>query len=217
MPVRRSASIPRAGIRCLLAALALAFLTVACSGSGQQYVKSSDDRTYFKVPDGWKLYDEGSIIGGNKDLSDEQRDNILSTSWRTAFDASPEPNLHHLFSAATLYPTGLALVDHLSPDDADAVSDQVLRNDFLPVDNASDAGQLEMLSYERVNPGGGFHGIRFRARITSMADSEVYAEGPAFTFEQISLLNQARDKSYSLIVMCSSTCFEKHADRIEGV
>ena len=41
----------------LLSALAIAVLAAACSGTGYTYVKNSDDQTYFKVPDKWKLYE----------------------------------------------------------------------------------------------------------------------------------------------------------------
>lgn len=216
MPGRRSTRRNHAALGGSFAVVA-ALLLAACSGSGTQYVSNNDDRTYFKVPAGWKLFDERELIDRNEDLSKEQREEILSTSWRTAFDANPSPKLNHLFSTNSSYPTGFALVDQLTPDASDAISDQTLRNAFLPVDQASEANQLTVLAYENLNPGGGFHGIRFRARITSAPDSEVYAEGPAFTFEQISLVDQAREKSYSLIVLCSSKCFEKHTDRIEGV
>jgi hypothetical protein len=217
MPGRRSTRNGAALLPCIAAAAAVALALAACSSSGDQYVENSDDRTYFKVPGGWKLYSEETLIEQNDELSEEQREQVLSSSWRTAFDASPDPDVQHLFATDSSFPTGFALVDQLSQEATDTVSDQVLRNQFIPVDAAGDAGQLEMLSYENVNQGDGFHGIRFRARISSMPESEVYPEGPAFTFEQVSLVDQARERSYSLIVMCSSRCFEKHTSRIHGV
>ncbi|MFI5046327.1 MAG: hypothetical protein ACHQIG_04620 [Acidimicrobiia bacterium] len=216
MPGRRSWSHRSAAWGTCLAVIG-ALALAGCSGSGSQYVKSTEDHTYFKVPSSWVLFGERKLISQDTQLSGEQKDKILKSSWRTAFDASPEPQVQHVFASNSAFPTGFAVVDKLSSDDADQVSDLVLRNQFVPVDKLVQSKQLDLLGYEAVNRSGGFHGIRFRARITSAPDSEVYAEGPAFTFEQISLVDQEHAKSYSLLVMCSSKCFESHTDRIEGV
>jgi len=193
------------------------FALAGCSSSGSQYVKSTENRTYFKVPTGWKLFDEQQLIQDNKDLSADQKDKILNSSWRVGFDASPEPQPQHVFAPHSGFPVGFAEVDHLSGGDSDAVSDESLRNQFIPVDQLVQNKQLDVLDYQNVNRGGGFHGIRFRARVHSAPDSPIYAEGPAFTIEQVSLVNQAHDKSYSLITMCSAKCFEKNTGRIEGI
>jgi hypothetical protein len=215
MPVRRSMRIRASSVLCVI--VAVAFVAAACGGSGQQYVKNSDDHAYYKVPDDWKLFDEKSILANTDDLSDEQREQILSSSWRTGFDASPQPDIGHLLRSSAQYPTGFARVSPLSFDDADTVSDKELRNEFVDIDKAIDAGQVEMVAYDSENRDGGFHGIRFRARINAAPESEVYAEGPAFTIEQISLLNQAKDKKYSMLVVCSAKCFETNAGRIKDV
>jgi len=206
---------PAAAALCIVVFGALAL--AGCSSSGTQYVKSSEDHTYFKLPSGWKQFDEQSLIQDNEKLSNEQKDQILNTSWRLGFDASPEPHVDHVFATNSAFPVGFAEVDQLSASDRDAVSDETLRNQFIPVDQLSQNNQLDVLSYESVNRSGGFHGIRFRARVHSAPDSPIYAQGPAFTIEQISFVNQAHDKSYSLITMCSSKCFEKNTSRIEGV
>jgi hypothetical protein len=192
-------------------------LVAGCSGSGTQYVSNSGDHTYFKVPAGWKLYDEKAVVDSMADLSPEQRDHVLDTSWRTVFDANPKPSLGHFAKTGSKFPAGYAVVATNSSDTQDQISDQSMRNQFLAVDELSNAGQLTVLGYDSVNKGNGLHGIRIRARVTSKPDSEIYPQGDAFTFEQISLTDQTREKSYSLIVMCSSRCFEKHADRIEGI
>ena len=197
--------------------LAGALVLAACGGSGEQYVKNGEDHAYFRVPGEWKLYDEKHVIDNTDDLSEEQRDKILENTWRTAFDASPDPELRNLFSGSARYPTGFALVQPLSGQSQDEVSDLAMRNQFVPVDEALEGGQGDLLAYEMLNLDDGFHGIRFRARIHSDPESQIYSEGPAFTFEQISLLNQAKDKMYSMFVMCSSKCFEGHTDRITRV
>jgi len=216
MPGRRSTS-RRSAAWVLALALVAALALAGCAGSGTQYVSNSADHTYFKVPSGWKLFGEKTIVDANHALSKDQRNQILDTSWRTAFDASPRPSLQHLANADAAFPTGYAIVDTLSAKDSDTMSDSAMRNMFFQVDTLYDAQQLKMLSYQSVDRGNGLHGVRLRARVKSDPSSKVYAEGPAFTFEQVTLVDQSRTKTYSLIVVCSSTCFEKQTDRIEGV
>ena len=53
--------------------LAAAAVLSACGGSGYHYVKSSEDRTFFKVPDDWELYDNDALLDASKsDLSDDE-------------------------------------------------------------------------------------------------------------------------------------------------
>ena len=162
MPGRRSTSRSTAAWATCLALL-VALGLAGCSSSGSQYVSNSQDHTYFKVPANWKLFGEKTIIDSNTGLSTDQRNQILDTSWRTAFDASPQPKLQHLADASAAFPTGYSMVETLSSKDADEISDLAMRNKFFDVDKLYDAQQLKMLRYESVEKGGGFHGVRIRA------------------------------------------------------
>jgi hypothetical protein len=215
MPGRRSTRrTPAAVVLCL--ALFGALGLAGCS-SDSQYVSNKSDHTYFKVPVGWKLFGEQQVVDATPNLSAKQRTQKLDSSWSTVFDADPKPSLGHWPLPSARYPSGYAVVASNSVGTADQLSDESMRNQFLSVDELSSSKQLEVLSYEQVNKGSGLHGIRIRARVSSKADSSYYPQGATFTFEQISLTNQARDKSYSLIVLCSATCFQRNSKKIEGV
>ena len=141
----------------LLVAAPLAL--AACAGSGYHYVKSSENKTYFKVPDSWKLYDQESVLDALKgSLSEDEIEQRRDTMWTTVFDANPAPTLNHLGSNRPDYPLGQAVVRPLSPEAADAASLQSLRNIFFNIDDALDAGTAHVSAYDLVELPGGFHG-----------------------------------------------------------
>ena len=154
----------RSAAMLLLVAAPLAL--AACAGSGYHYVKSSEDKTYFKVPENWHLYDEESVLGAlegalSKDEIEARRD----TTWTSVFDADPDPSLNHVASRQPNYPVGRAIVQPLSPDFSDSASLKTLRNLFFEVDSALDAGSGSVQSYEPVELDGGFHGSHLVATL----------------------------------------------------
>jgi len=194
-----------------LAALAAALLGTACSSTGYHYVKSSDDRTYFKVPEGWKLYDEDQLLKAyGKDLSPRQKASELDTAWQVAFDASPQPSLEHLGDPKAKHPNGLAVVRELSFDAADTTSLVSLRNLFYDVDTAVQNEMGEIIAYEPLEPEGGFHGFHLVAEVDT-------ADGTVVTLDQTSLVDQATSKVYTLLVTCDARCYDDNVDQIERV
>ena len=63
----------------LLLLVAAPLALAACAGSGYHYVKSTEDKTYFKVPESWNLYDEESILGALKGPSRRTRSPSAAT------------------------------------------------------------------------------------------------------------------------------------------
>jgi hypothetical protein len=186
-------------------------LLAGCAGSDYHYVKSSSDRTYFKVPNQWTLFDEEDIIdrlGAN--LTDAQREEELDQTWRVAFDASPKPTLRHLGATGATSPAGLAVVRSLSFDDADTVSLGSLRNYFFDVDTALQDETGELVSYEELQLDGGFRGSHLVANLT-MPDGQV------MTIDQTVLVDQATTKVYALLVSCSNVCYEENSSDIKRV
>ena len=186
-------------------------LLAGCANSGYDYVKSSSDKTYFKVPSKWTLFDEEDIVdrlGG--DLTDAQRQQTLDETWRVAFDASPNPTLRHLGATSARDPSGLAVVRTLSFDDADAMSLGSLRNYFFDIDTMMDDETAEVVSYEDLEFDGGFHGSHLVANLTM-------SDGGVMTIDQTLLLDQATTKLYALIVSCSSVCYEQNSKDIKQV
>lgn len=186
-------------------------LLAGCANSGYDYVKSSSDKTYFKVPSKWTLFDEEDIVdrlGG--DLTDAQRQQTLDETWRVAFDVSPNPTLRHLGATSARDPSGLAVVRTLSFDDADAMSLGSLRNYFFDIDTMMDDETAEVVSYEDLEFDGGFHGSHLVANLTM-------SDGGVMTIDQTLLLDQATTKLYALIVSCSSVCYEQNSKDIKQV
>jgi hypothetical protein len=192
----------------LLVAAPLAL--TACGGSGYNYVKSTEDKTYFKVPDSWKLYDEESVLGAlkgalSKDEISERRD----TSWTTVFDANPDPSLEHLASNRPSYPVGRAIVQPLSSEASDGASLQSLRNIFFDVDKGVDSGATTVKLYEPVELAGGFHGSHLVANMTLKSGT--------VTFNQIAVFDQATSKVYAISISCSTACYDKYESKISTV
>jgi hypothetical protein len=193
------------------AVLLLAGLGAACSSTGYHYVKNSDDRTYFKVPDAWKLYDEEQVLQAYaKDLSPRERATERDTSWQVVFDASPKPSLTHLGSPKAHHPNGIAVVRQLSFDDSDSLSLGSLRNLFYDVDSAIQNQMGEIVAYEPLEPDGGFHGFHLVADVDTQ-------EGGVVTLDQTTLVDQATSKVYTLLVTCDAQCYDDNVDQIERV
>lgn len=200
----------RRRIPSILAGLAAMVFVAGCAGSGFSYVKSSSDKTYFKVPDRWTLFDESDVVESlGADLTDTEREAELDQSWRVAFDAAPEPTLRHLGAAGANHPAGIAVVRNLDFDAADVISLSVLRNYFFDVDTALQDGTGEVLDYEELQIDGGFRGSHLVATL-DVGDERM-------TIDQTILLDQATTKLYALLVSCSNVCYDDNKGQISTV
>ena len=166
----------------VLLLLAAPLVLAACAGSGYHYVKSSEDKTYFKVPDNWKLYDENSVLGALKGaLSKDEIAQRRDTTWTTVFDADPQPSLNHLAAKQPNYPVGHAIVQPLSAEASDGASLQSLRNIFFDVDTGLDNGGATVKLYEPVDLSGGFHGSHLVAASTESRARSPSTRSPCST------------------------------------
>ena len=198
----------RSAAMLLLVAAPLAL--AACAGSGYHYVKSSEDKTYFKVPENWHLYDEESVLGAlegalSKDEIEARRDAM----WTSVFDADPDPSLNHVASRQPNYPVGRAIVQPLSPEASDGASLQSLRNLFFEVDSALEAGSASVRSYEPVELDGGFHGSHLVANLSN--------KKATLTVNQVAVFDQATSKVYAISIYCSIECYDKYESKIDTV
>lgn len=198
-------------LRLLAVVLVGGVLAASCASTGYHYVKNSDDKTYFKVPDDWKLYDHDTILdAAGKTLTPREKQSQLENGWRVAFDGSPKPSLKHLLSAKGNNPSGVAVVLHLAFEEQDAVSLQDLRNFFFEIDSAAQNQSGEVISYEPLELDGGFHGIHI---VASIEDDK----GRVLTFNQKALLNQASSTAYLFVVACEATCYDHNEGKIDRV
>jgi hypothetical protein len=190
--------------------VAAALVLAACGGSGYHYVKSSEDRTFFKVPDDWELYDNDTLLdAASSDLSEEELDEVRATQWAAVFDAHPSPALAHLANKAPNYPVGRAIVQDLSPESADGISLMTLRNVFYDVDTKIEKDTGRVISYEPVERNGGFHGSHLVVQLSTAKGDMVV--------NQIALLDQGTTKVYALAIACSVKCYDENESRIEQV
>ncbi len=202
---------PRRPWRLAIVGVLLAPLLTACLGSDFTYVKSSSNRTYYKVPTQWKLFSQDDVLSGSKSkLSQEELDALRGTTWQTAFDGDPQPSLKHTTNLARSYPVGIALVQTLSDDDRDSMSLASLRNFAVDIDTALDQGSAQVVSYNTITRDGGFHGIDMVVRLSLQS-------GGSVTLSQVSLLDANTSKVYVLVVSCTSVCYQQQKSKIESV
>ncbi len=194
----------------MLLLVAAPLVLAACAGTGYHYVKSSEDKTYFKVPENWHLYDEESVLGALEgDLSKDEIEARRDTTWMSVFDADPDPSLDHVASRQPNYPVGRAIVQPLSPEASDSASLQSLRNLFFEVDSALEAGSATVKTYEPVQLDGGFHGSHLVANLSN--------KKATLTVNQVAVFDQATSKLYAISIYCSTACYDKYESKIQAV
>jgi hypothetical protein len=197
--------------RLLTLVVAAGVLVSACAGTGYNYVKNSEDRTYFKVPDSWKVYDEDEVFDlTTKGLNDDEKEVARDLFWAVRFDGSPRPSIEHL-TGPYKHPTGLAEVQDLLQEESDAMSLSTLRNLYFPIDEAEIAGDGAVLAYEPIELDGGFHGVHIVGRLV------IDEKGTEVTFSQNAVLDQATSKLYAFIVFCRSDCYSDNEEQIDRI
>jgi hypothetical protein len=200
--------------RALLVACSVAVAVSACTGSGYHYVKNSTDDgsgTYFKVPEGWRIYDENAFVK-SRHLSPTQAKEAKASGWAVAFDASPRPSLKHYESVAPKQPFGIAEVRTLDRQERDEFSLMAMRNYFVPVDDLAQSGvDITPLRLEEFTRDGGFHGQRFTFEFTIPSSHE------SVTVDQVAVVDAGTKEVHFLAITCSAQCYERKKDTIDTV
>jgi hypothetical protein len=189
--------------------VAAAVLLAGCAGSGFTYVQSSANRTYFKVPDDWQVYDKDQVLGLDRRPSQPQADPGLK--YLAVFDADPKPSLEHDLQTATA-PFGVVKVRQLSPEERDTFSLQSLRNEVVPIDDIleQEVGQIQLIQEpESIVKSGGLRGSRLVYSVVT--------ENGSFTVDQTGLVDAATNMLYFFIVGCESECFAENRRTISEV
>jgi hypothetical protein len=201
------------GAAAVSVAVAVAMLLSACTDSGYNYVKNSGDGTgtYFKIPDGWKIYDEREFIK-TRNLSPVRSQLLRDTSWTVAFDASSKPSLKHYDQLVTSKPFGLARVRELDPEERSQFSLEAMRNLVVPVDQISQqGGEVEALRLDEFTQSGGFRGLRFTFSLQPPESRQFV------TFDQISIVDADTRELHLLFISCSARCYEREKGTIDTV
>jgi hypothetical protein len=193
--------------------VAAALLISSCTDSGYNYLKNSEDGTgtYFKVPSGWKIYDEDEFFK-TRDLSPVRSRLVRNTSWTVAFDASTKPSLKHYDQLVTSEPFGLARVREIDPEERQTFSIESMRNIVVPVDSLTEQGaKVEVLRMDEFTESGGFRGLRFTFNVQP-------PEGKQFvTFDQVAIVDADTKELHILFISCSTRCYEREKGTIDTV
>lgn len=187
------------------------FVVAGCGESKYQYVKNSEQRTFVRVPQDWKLFDEDQVLQ-NSESSEEAKSSFKQTSWSVGFDASPKPSVSHLLSASK-HPTGLVQVRELSPTERDTFSLSRLRSLLLAFDPLSEeatrTGDVEVVGARDVDPDG-YQGTEFLLNLRT-------EEGGMIKWRQIALVDSKLSRAHVLAITCTIDCYDKNESVIEKV
>jgi hypothetical protein len=205
----------RTAQRAVGAALGVAavLLVSACTDSGYHYVKNTEDGTgtYFKIPDGWKIYDEREFFR-TRDLSPVRSRLVRGTSWTVAFDGSEKPSLKHYDQLVTSQPFGLARVREIDPEERRTFSIETMRNLVVPVDALAEQGaEVEVLRVDEFTESGGFRGLRFTFNIQPPESKQFV------TFDQLSVVDADTKELHMLFISCSASCYEREKGTIDTI
>jgi hypothetical protein len=216
-PVTEMAGRTLYGVRLRSAALlaAAAVLVAGCGESAYHYVSSSEADTYFKVPNGWRVFDEDEIFENERGLSPQQERVQRARQWITAFDGAPRPALANVSQPGD-HPSGLARVFVLDDEDHDTVSLKSLRalamdgQDPIEVAQGGDPN-IEIVEHESITRDGGLRGVHV---VINRRASE---EADYVTTNYVGLVDNPTRRVYLLYVSCNASCYEEHEGVIEDI
>lgn len=207
--------------------LAVFALVVSCGSSRYTYVTNKNAGTFLKVPSAWnhqKVAGALAFVGIDaRKLSPEMARQIASREWLVTLDASGAANTSLLKLDAS-QPKGFVQVRTLLPEEADAISTNDLRNQFVDIQAAQQAQdqavqkdpqgarltpEFLLLADNQVHKSGGVHGVHLVYELRTTTGLT--------TIDQTSLLDQDSTTIYQLVVACSSLCFAQYGSDVEHV
>ncbi len=184
------------------------FTYVANSSSG------ANTSTYFKVPWGWHKISDSS-------LTKELRTTTGSSGagWTTAYEAGHKPSAADFLAFGATQPFVFAEVGQLNSTASGQMSDDTLRDFFLPVtstarQNAATQGfpltGFKQIRDQTLKLSQGVHGVRETFDYT-------YTGGITDTFDEVALTNAGQTVVYLLVTHCTSSCYSKDQSQINDV
>jgi hypothetical protein len=201
--------------------LIAAIMAAGCGAPEYEYVKNSEEQTYFKVPRSWQKVDQDAL---NLWAADADADSQLGKlrqelMWNVAYDASKAPSATHVYSLIpTPDPVAWAKVERLAPAQSNRISFDALRNMVLPVtedlrEASAQAGSMlsgfELLHDEVLTPSEGLRGVRVVYNYELL--------GVLHTFDLTALVNNDASRLYLLFVRCSARCYTERAEELNGI
>jgi hypothetical protein len=217
---------PRPAARPVVAIALLGLVLGGCGPPSHRYVRNTEQRTAFKLPADWTVYDEQQLLGQGETASADTPD---PREWLVGFDADPSPSIAHVVgsggSFATDYPSGIAAVFRLSPQQRDQVSLGQLRNLIVPIDTiVEELGQeaVRVLAYDDRLMREGFRGLHLEFQVLESAIAQVGDQTGSGLLNdtyvhvsQTAYLDETTDRVYVFAVMCSAECFARNRGEIQ--
>jgi hypothetical protein len=197
--------------------LVAALLLTACGGSGYQYVADSASHSFFKVPAGWKLFDQTALFP-TAPRTNPFRDEQNPTQFVMGFAADPAVQASSFPNVSSSKPEGFALVHVLSPVERDAASLSVIRNAVFPIDQMyqQDPNSVVIFSSEDISSGDGLRGSHIVFSMRQSPDPTRPYTG-SVTVNQTGMLDPGTQKLYLFLVFCTSDCYSQNQKTIERI
>jgi hypothetical protein len=212
---------PRRLRRTALCSVAVALLS-SCGGSGFQYVHDRSTETFVRVPDDWSMFTQNEILGTGNALNPfaEPGNHI---EFMRSFSADPAVGPASIPDFSAERPQGYLLVEELNPVARDEVSLGVLRNSFLPVDQiySTFPGDIAFFTRDENLDSEGFQGSHLvytiqRATIARyLGQSALDFPADSVTINQTALVDPTLSRTYLLVIMCTSNCYQDNETTID--
>lgn len=211
------------GRRRALAAVAAALCGALLAGCGAPeftYVTNSADRTYVKIPAGWKAVDQRQLDDAfGLDPAVPAADLGI---WHVGYDADPVPATDHLVGWTATSPAAFVAVRQIPQSQRGRLSFDELRDMFFPVSPtarqqlainpmaAGGLGDFALFADDVLTPGAGLRGVHtvFRYRLGA---------APPQMIDQTIYLNDDASRVYMFFVRCTTTCYMDRKDEIATV
>jgi len=197
-------------IRALLSAGALVLLSLtvgACGPPDYRYEASQADDLVMRVPRSWTMVKSGVPAKSDGTAGD-------AGSWLAVFDAADHPSIDHAQANHAAAPVALAETAVVTKEKGASLSDDTLRDVFLPV--SEDGRKTALLA--------GFSGTGFKlmsdATINSKTAHGVHIvftydlNGQPEVFDQIAVADASKTRVHLLLVHCTKACYESHSSDI---
>jgi hypothetical protein len=194
--------------------VAAGLLLGACGGNQFNYVGTSSEGAYFKVPSEWTKYNKQELMVATG--LDQSPEADQAFRWLIGFDADPKPSIGHILGLSTEHPAVLAWVRELDFRDHDSFSLSSIRNAVYPVDQLLQNRQADILSIEDVVLEGGIRGVRLVYNISG--GNYTISEGNAvYRVNQVGLLDPGTNLFYLFLVKCTAQCYQHNQTLIDQI
>ena len=197
--------------------MGLALIGAGCAGSGYQYVADRETQSFFRIPNGWKLFDQQDLFP-DAPSSNPFRDEQNPTQFVMGFSADPSEEASSFPRLDAGRPEGFALVHVMSPSERDQASLGLIRNAFVPIDQMyqQDSNSVVLYASEDISDENGLRGSHMVFSLRESPDATRPYTG-SVTVNQTGLFDPKTERLYLFAVFCTSDCYQRNEETIERI